>query len=244
MGKIADVQLRSKAAILAQEGYSYSVIGHKLGRSKGWVAKWVERSKQGELGDHARCGRPKILTQAAIKIIKKAKYRRGFGLRQIEKSLKAGGLKGNKETIRNYMKVELKWRSWKRRKTPLLTDAQKKKRLLFARQHRHWKFEDWSNVLFSDESPYQVFYVPNSRNDTVWGSQEENVPVASQVKFSPTVLVWGGMTASGLTRLHFVPQHTSINSEYYINNILKEGIETSLRQTGHFWNDLETTTIH
>lgn len=221
MGKILDIQLRSKAVILAQEGYSYSVIGDKLGRSKGWVAKWVERSKQGELGDHARCGRPKILTQAAIKLIKKAKYRRGFGLRQIEKSLKASGLKGNKETIRYYMKVELKWRSWKRRKAPLLTEAQKKKRLLFAREHRHWKFEDWSNVLFSDESPYQVFYVPNLRNDTVWGSQEQNVPVALQVKFSPTVLVWGGMTASGLTRLHFVPQHTSINSEYYVNNILK-----------------------
>ena len=77
MSKIADAQLRSKAAILAEGGYSYSPlgpIGDELGRSKGWVAKWVERSKQGELGDHARCGRPKILTQAAIKIIKKAKY--------------------------------------------------------------------------------------------------------------------------------------------------------------------------
>ena len=124
MGKISDVQLCSKAAILAQEGYSYSVIGDKLGRSKGLVAKWVERSKQGELGDHTGCGRTKILTQAAIKINKKAKYRQGFGLRQIEKSLKAGGLKGNKETIRNYMKVELKWRSWKCRKAPLLTEAQ------------------------------------------------------------------------------------------------------------------------
>jgi hypothetical protein len=146
-------------------------------------------------------------------------------LRQIEKSLKASGLKDNKETIRNCMKVELKWRSWKRKQAPLLTEAQKKKRLLFAREHRHWKFEDWSNVLFSDESPYQVFYVPNSRNDTVWGSQEENVPVASQVKFSPKVLVWGGMTASGLMRLHFVPQHTSVNSEYYVNNILKKELK-------------------
>ena len=127
MGKIANVQLQSKAAILAQEGYSYSVIGNKLGQSRGWVAKWVERSKQGELGDHTQCGRPKILTQAAIKIMKKVKYRQGFGLRQIEKSLTAGGLKSNKETIRNYMKVELKWRSWKYRKAPLLTEAQKKK---------------------------------------------------------------------------------------------------------------------
>ena len=68
-------------------------------------------------------------------------------------------------------------------------------------------------------------YVPNSRNDTVWGSQEENVPVTSQVKFSPTVLVWGGMTVTGLMRLHFVPQHTSINSEYYVNNILKKELK-------------------
>jgi len=180
MGKIADVQLRLKAVILAQEGYSYSVTGDKLGWSKGWVAKWVEKSKQGKLGNHTRGGRPNILTQAAIKIMKKAKYRRGFGLKQIEKSLKAGGLKGNKETIRTYMKVELKWRSWKCRKAPLLTEAQKKKRLLFTQAHRHWKLADWSNVLCSDKSPYQVFYVPNSCNDTIWGSQE-NVPVASQV---------------------------------------------------------------
>src|ERR1700733_215415 len=101
MSKIADVQLRSKADILAEQGYSYSVIG----RSKGWVAKWVERSKQGELGDHARCGRPKIFDTGCH--FKNAKYCRGFGLRLIEKSLKAGRLKGNKETIRNYMKVEL-----------------------------------------------------------------------------------------------------------------------------------------
>ena len=67
MSKIADAQLRSKAAILAEEGYSYSVIGDKLGRPKGWVAKWVERCKQGELGDHARCGRPKILILLFLK---------------------------------------------------------------------------------------------------------------------------------------------------------------------------------
>ena len=33
------------------------------------------------------------------------------------------------------------------------------------------------------------------------------------------------MTATGLTRLHFVPQHISINSEYYVNNILKKELK-------------------
>src|SRR6218665_3398562 len=119
------------------------------------------------------------------------------------------------------MKVELKWRCWKRRKAPLLTDAQRKNGCYSSDSIDIGNSK--TGVMFylpsSDESSYQVFYIPNSRNDTVWGSQEENVPVASQVKFSPTVLVWGGMTASGLTRLHFVPQRTSINSEYCIISI-------------------------
>ena len=40
-----------------------------------------------------------------------------------------------------------------------------------------------------------------------------------------TVLVWGRLTATGLTRLHIVPHHTSINSEYYVNNILKKELK-------------------
>ena len=91
-------------------------------------------------------------------------------MRQIEKSLKAGGLKGNKETIRNYMKVELKLDTLK---GSIADRGLEEKRLLFAREHRHWKFEDWCNVLFSDESMYQVFYVPNSCHDTVWGCKKK-----------------------------------------------------------------------
>ena len=47
------------------------------------------------------------------------------------------------------------------------------------------------------------------------------------------------MTATGLSRLHFVPQHTSINSEYYVNNILKKELKP-------VYDRLETsgTTLH
>lgn len=40
MGKISHVQLRSKAVIIAQEGYSYSVIGVKLGQQSEITWKW------------------------------------------------------------------------------------------------------------------------------------------------------------------------------------------------------------
>ena len=43
MAKVSDIQLRAQAVILAQEGYSYTIIGQKLKCSKWWVGKWVSR---------------------------------------------------------------------------------------------------------------------------------------------------------------------------------------------------------
>ena len=42
------------------------------------------------------------------------------------------------------------------------------------------------------------------------------------MKFSPSVMVRGGMTGRGLTDLHFVQQRMRINSDYYIDNVLEK----------------------
>ena len=182
---------------LASEGYSHSVIGENLQRSKRWVTKWVVRDRVNDtsLIDRKRSVRSKILSNAAKRLISATKYKRGHGVRCIENQLKFHNQRGSRETIRRYMVNDLKWRNWRRRKLPMLTAAHKQRRISFAREHRHWTVEDWSNVMFTDESPFKVFYAPNAKNDTVWGSQEENVPPAPQMKFSPPVMFWGGMTA-------------------------------------------------
>lgn len=223
MAKVRDIQLRAQAIVLAKEGYSYSIIAKKLNRSKWWVTKWVGRNRDDELlVDKPRNGRPTVLSNVAKKLIRNIKYKRGHGVRRLEKQLKARGETGSRETIRKYMLNELKWQNFRRKKQPLLSKAHKKRRLVFAREHSNLTVEQWSDVMFTDESQFKVFYIPNSRNDTVWGSQEGNVPRADQMKFSPSVMVWGGMTGHGLTDLHFVPQGVKINSEYYIDNILKK----------------------
>lgn len=223
MAKVRDIQLRAQAIVLAKEGYSYSIIAKKLNRSKWWVTKWVGRNRDDELlVDKPRNGRPTVLSNVAKKLIRNIKYKRGHGVRRLEKQLKARGETGSRETIRKYMSNELKWQNFRRKKQPLLSKAHKKRRLVFAREHSNLTVEQWSDVMFTDESQFKVFYIPNSRNDTVWGSQEGNVPRADQMKFSPSVMVWGGMTGHGLTDLHFVPQGVKINSDYYIDNILKK----------------------
>ena len=43
-------------------------------------------------------------------------------------------------------------------KKPLLRPQTVKAKLRFARQHYDWTVEQWNNVLWSDESSFQLFY--------------------------------------------------------------------------------------
>ena len=63
------------------------------------------------------------------------------------------------------------------------------------------------------------------------GSQEGNVPRADQMKFSPSVMVWGRMMVYGLTDLHFIPEGMKINSEHYIDNILQRLVKPAFSDT-------------
>ena len=85
------------------------------------------------------------------------------------------------------MKIVKKWRSFRRARKQLLTVAQRRKRLQFAREQEHFSAQDWEDYIFSDESTKYLFHVPNRQDDTVWGSQSENVPDVSCVKSSARV---------------------------------------------------------
>ena len=93
--------------------------------------------------------------------------------------------------------------------------AQRRKRLQFAREHEHLSAQDWENNIFSDESTKYLFHVPNRHDNTVWGSQSENVPDVSCVKSSVKVMVWGAMGVSGLSNLHIVPTVKTVDPSYY-----------------------------
>ena len=80
-------------------------------------------------------------------------------------------------------------------------------------------------ILFSDEYLKNLFHFPNPKNDSVWGSQESQVPLSYQFKGSAKWMVWGGMTGRGLTSLHFIPQGQTVTAEYYITKILEREVK-------------------
>ena len=95
-----------------------------------------------------------------------------------------------KFSVHNYLKKNLGLKVFKRKRQPLLTEKQRKNRLRFAKKYQDLSEKEWEDYVFSDESPMYLFHEQNRKNDIVWGSQEDKVPVAKTVKKSAYVNIW------------------------------------------------------
>ena len=84
--------------------------------------------------------------------------------------------------------------------------ATKKKRLQFARNHRNWTVDDWSRVLWSDESKFNM----NVFDGAVYvrrrpGEQLADCCTRKTVKHGGgTIMAWGCFAAAGVCRIHKV----------------------------------------
>ena len=127
-----------------------------LQKSKSWVTKW---SSSQEFYDKPRSGRPTVLHRTAKKVLEKAKYKRGNSTRKISKQLKNKGLPGSTATVWRYMSRK-GWKPLRRKKLPLLSNNQRKARLVFARKYRKFTADEWENFLFSNECPKYLSIFP------------------------------------------------------------------------------------
>ena len=91
--------------------------------------------------------------------------------------------------------------------------------------------KEWEDYVLSDESPMYLFYEQKRKNDIVWGSQEDKVPVAKTVKKSAYVNVWGAMSASGLSAIHIMPQGQTVDAEFSIEDILEKEVKPLLKRS-------------
>ena len=71
-------------------------------------------------------------------------------------------------------------------------------------------------MLFSDESPFELYHPPNRQNDRVWASTSSEVPISHTVKQPTKVMVWGMMSFRGLSDLHIVPRGKTVTSDFYV----------------------------
>jgi hypothetical protein len=127
------------------------------------------------------------------------------------------------------------------RKKPYISKVNRGKRLIFANQYilRDQRF--WNNVLFTDESKFNLF--GSDGRVKVWRKPNTELDIkntTSTVKHGGgSVMVWGCFSAAGVGNLVFIDG--IMDHKVYIN-ILKENLATSAARLGienkfHFYQD-------
>jgi hypothetical protein len=98
-------------------------------------------------------------------------------------------------------------------KKPLLTQKMKDQRLEFAHQYGHWSIEEWKQVMFSDESHFELrFGNQGSRCRRPVGSDRfEEKFTKKTVKHPPKVMAWGCFSWRGRGGLEFLEKGEMMN---------------------------------
>ena len=89
-------------------------------------------------------------------------------------------------SLHNYLTKDLGLKAYKRKRQPLFTKKKQKKKNVkidFDLQ-RNTKIclKKYGKTMCLAQKPMYLFYDQNRKNDIVWGSQEDKVPVAKTVK--------------------------------------------------------------
>ena len=99
---------------------------------------------------------------------------------------------------------------------PRLTPVMRAKRLAFAKKHRDWTIQQWSKVLFSNESTFQQFFVRKRHVRRPTGKRYDDKYRVSTMKHPPSQMIWGTMSQHGIGDLFFLRSGTTMNGEKYV----------------------------
>ena len=130
-----------------------------------------------------------MLSRVAKIVLAKAVLKRRQSTRKLAKKLTEKGHPVSKTTVHNYMAKCLGLKPLNLRRQPKLAEAQKRKRLVFAREQKNRTIQDWRRVLFSNESVFELMHPLNRQNERVWAHSSAEVPAIDTVKQPLKIMV-------------------------------------------------------
>jgi len=145
---------RAQIVILRQKGYTERAISEHLAVSKTAVHQTVVKFKNcGPYSDCKWSGRPRKTTRRDNILIKRCVVKfPTCSAKKIRAELGETGSRISRRTISRRLTDEFGLKSRKLARSPRLNPAMNVKRLQFAKKCKDWTSQQWSRVLFSDET--------------------------------------------------------------------------------------------
>ena len=198
---------RGKVIALAEEGYSLRQIGLRLKISAEGTRRIIQKKLEtGTVQDKHRCGRPKVTTERDDRrLVRCCITNRRMTSAELKRDLAEGeGTAVSARTVRRRLQMAgLNGRIAARK--PLVT-KHASRRLKWAKERKQWGIPQWSKVLWSDESKFELFgskrrvYVRRRK-----GERYHPKCVVPTVKHGGgSIMVWGCMSRDGVGSLHVI----------------------------------------
>ena len=196
------------------------------------VQRWWSRYNRGKTLQHVPgAGRPSKISREAKIVIAKSLGKIRQSTRKLAKRITQKGHDISKSTVHRYLRKSVGATAFKRPKIPKLTQKQIENRLKFCKDRQNWTVEEWQRVLWSDESPFELFHPTSAQNDRVWSIDNSKIPPIETVKNPPKVMVWAIMSYRAVSELHFVHPKQMVNSQYYVESILEMSYRQAVSRT-------------
>ena len=112
-------------------------------------------------------------------------------------------------------------------KKPFLSQKHKAERLKFAKQHLHWSMVDWSLVIWTDKSSFEVGH--QSRTIRVWQNAYEKyswdclAPTFESGRTS--IMIWGAFTSYSKSDLVLIPPNKRTALDF-VDVVYTSGLES------------------
>jgi len=217
---------RAQIVILRQEGYTERAISERLAVSKTAVHQAVVTFKDcGSYLDCKRSSRPPKTTRRDDILIKRCVVKSPTcSAKKIRAEFGETGSRISRRTISRRLTDEFGLKSRKPARKPRLAPAMKLKRLQFAKKYKDWTSQQWSRVLFSDETTIQQFA---SRKRTVRrppGTRYNDRFTQQTMKHLLSVMIWAAISIQGMASLFFLDPGTTTNGKKYLE-LMKEKME-------------------
>jgi len=107
-------------------------------------------------------------------------------------------------TIRRRINDCSEFRNAWQSKKPFVSETNRIRRVAWCREHVDWTLEQWSRVLWSDESPFVYRFAQRQRVWRTNGEKYSAITTKATVKHDKRINVWGCFARHGVGRLYLV----------------------------------------
>ncbi|GFT57113.1 transposable element Tc1 transposase [Trichonephila clavipes] len=231
--KETTIEERKLVIKLSNEGKSQLNIAKVVGRSVNCIQKILQKFKKtGMLANNEGRGRKKIMNSITERrVIHQVKIDPKISAPKIAASTSnALGRSVSAETVRRVLR-KAGYNGRLARKKPLIGKRNRVKRLKFAKEHILKPQQFWNEVIFSDESKFNIFGSDGrrmvSRKPNTSHHPKHTIPTVKHGGGS--VMVWGCMATSRVGKLVFID---GIMHKMAYLNILQNNLKESAYNLG------------